>query len=127
MLNKTEPLELIASGESSTVEFMRDEVSLEALAKAPVAPEGFRGGHVFLGVEDDGTVYGVRRADLEHWVTDTGFEHHGHPAIDAFQQATGPPSIPSRERESSRDRKALGAVRDRVSAGKARWSLDCLV
>lgn len=87
MLNKTELSELIADGESSTVEFMPDEVSPETLAKAIVALSNSRGGHVLLGVEDDGTVCGVRHGDLEHWVIDTVFAHHVHPAIDpSYQQ-----------------------------------------
>lgn len=86
MLNETELLDLIASGENSTVEFMRDEVKPETLAKAIVALSNLRGGHIFLGVEDDGTVCGVSRADLEHWVMDTVFEHHVHPAINPFYQ-----------------------------------------
>lgn len=85
MLKRTELLELIAGGESSTVEFMRDEVSPEALSKAIVALSNSRGGHVFLGVEDDRTVSGIRRNDLEGWVTDTVFEHV-HPAIDPLYQ-----------------------------------------
>lgn len=86
MLNRIEVLELIAAGESSTVEFLRDEVSPETLAKTIVALSNSRGGHVLLGVEDDGTVSGVRRTDLEHWVVDTVFAHHVHPAIDPFYQ-----------------------------------------
>ena len=86
MLNRTELLELIADGESSTVAFLRDEVSAETLAKTIVALSNSRGGHVLLGVEDDGTVSGVRRTDLEHWVVDTVFAHHVHPAIDPFYQ-----------------------------------------
>ena len=86
MLNDTKLLELIADGESSTVEFMRDEVGPETLARAIVALSNSRGGHVLLGVEDDGTVSGIRRNGLEGWVTNTVFEHV-HPAIDhAYQE-----------------------------------------
>lgn len=71
MMTTTELSEMIAEGENSNVEFMRDEVRPEKLAKAIVALANFRGGSVLLGVEDDGTVSGVRRDGLERWVTDT--------------------------------------------------------
>ena len=85
-MTKTELLELIANGENSIVEFKRDEVYPEKLAKEIVALANFRGGHVLLGVEDDGTVSGVRRDDLERWVMDTVFGRYVHPAIDPLYQ-----------------------------------------
>lgn len=53
---KAELLELIANGESSGVEFKRDDVRPEQLAKEIVAFANFQGGRVLLGVEDDGTI-----------------------------------------------------------------------
>lgn len=85
-MTRTELLELIADGENSTVEFKRDEVRPEKLAKEIVALANFRGGHILLGVEDDGTVSGVKRANLEHWVMDTVLARYVHPAIDPLYQ-----------------------------------------
>ena len=85
-MTRTELLELIAYGENSTVEFKRDEVRPEKLAKEIVALANFRGGHILLGVEDDGTVSGVKRADLEHWVMDTVVARYVDPAIDPLYQ-----------------------------------------
>ena len=65
---KTELLELIANGENSGVEFKRDDIRAEALAREIVAMANLRGGMVLLGVEDDGTISGIQRADLETWV-----------------------------------------------------------
>ena len=86
LMTKTELLELIADGENSGVEFKRDGVRPEELAREIVALANFRGGHVLLGVEDDGTISGIGRDDLEHWVIDTVFGRYVHPEIDPFYQ-----------------------------------------
>jgi ATP-dependent DNA helicase RecG len=65
MLNLTE---LIASGESSDLEFKAEQVKPEDLAKEIVSLLNFQGGKILLGVEDDGTVSGVFRPDIEEWV-----------------------------------------------------------
>lgn len=85
-MTRTELLELIAYGENSTVEFKRDGVRPEKLAKEIVALANSHGGHILVGVEDDGTVSGVKRADLEHWVMDTVVARYVHPAIDPLYQ-----------------------------------------
>ena len=70
---KSELLQMIANGESSGLELKRDDVRPEQLAKEIVALANFQGGHVLLGVEDDGSVSGIQRPDLETWVMDTVF------------------------------------------------------
>lgn len=70
-MNRTELLELIANGESSSVEFKRDEVANYDLAKELVALANFAGGVVLLGVEDEGPVHGTTRENLEEWVMET--------------------------------------------------------
>lgn len=65
---KTELLEIIANGENSGVEFKRDDIRTEALAREIVAMANLRGGMVLLGVEDDGSISGIQREDLETWV-----------------------------------------------------------
>jgi ATP-dependent DNA helicase RecG len=67
-MTKAELLELIANGENSNVEFKRDDIRPEQLAKEIVAFANFRGGRVILGVENDGTISGVTRPQLEEWV-----------------------------------------------------------
>src|ERR1700733_4822388 len=67
-MTKTELLEIIRNGESSGVEFKRDDIDNRALAKELVAFANLEGGQVLLGVEDDGTVSGVVRPHLEEWV-----------------------------------------------------------
>lgn len=65
---KAELLEIIANGENSGVEFKRDDVRPEQLAKEIVALANFQGGRVILGVEDDGTISGLQRERIEQWV-----------------------------------------------------------
>jgi ATP-dependent DNA helicase RecG len=83
---RTELLEIIANGESSGVEFKRDDIRPETLAKEIVAMANLRGGMVLLGVEDDGTVSGVQRDDLETWVMDTIFGRYVHPMLLPFYE-----------------------------------------
>lgn len=78
---KTELLQLIANGENSGVEFKRDDLRPEQLAKEIVALANLKGGSILLGVEDDGGISGIQRADLEHWVMDTVFGRYVHPMI----------------------------------------------
>ena len=47
---KTELLEIIANGENSGVEFKRDDIRAESLAREIVAMANLRGGMVLLGV-----------------------------------------------------------------------------
>jgi ATP-dependent DNA helicase RecG len=83
-MTRSELLELIANGEGSGVEFKRDDVRPEQLAKEIVALANFQGGMVLLGVEDDGTITGVQRQNLEEWVMDTVFGRYVHPMILPF-------------------------------------------
>jgi len=85
-MTKTELLELIANGESSGVEFKRDDIRPEQLAKEIVALANLQGGRVLLGVEDDGTPTGIQRPNLEEWVMDTVFGHNVHPMILPFYE-----------------------------------------
>ena len=68
MITKTELLEIITNGENSGIEFKRDVVENYRLAKELVAFSNFEGGMVLLGVDDDGTIAGLTRDNLEEWV-----------------------------------------------------------
>lgn len=83
-MTKTELLELIANGEGSGVEFKRDDLRPEQLAKEIVALANFQGGVILLGVEDDGTITGIQRENLEEWVMDTVFGRYVRPMILPF-------------------------------------------
>lgn len=67
-MTRTELLEIIKNGESSGVEFKRDTIDNRALAKEIVAFANLAGGRLFLGVEDNGSISGITRPNLEEWV-----------------------------------------------------------
>jgi ATP-dependent DNA helicase RecG len=83
---KAELLEIIANGENSGVEFKRDDIRPEQLAKEVVAMANLRGGIILLGVEDDGTISGIQRPNFEEWVMDTVFAAKVHPMIIPFYE-----------------------------------------
>lgn len=70
-MTKTELLELVRNRENTGVEFKRDVVQNFDLAKELVAFSNSDGGHVLLGVDDDGSVSGLTRGDIEEWVMTT--------------------------------------------------------
>ena len=78
---KSELLQLIANGESSGVEFKRDDLRPEQLAREIVALANLKGGCLLLGVEDDGGISGIQRPGLELWVMDTVFGRYVHPMM----------------------------------------------
>jgi ATP-dependent DNA helicase RecG len=83
---KAELLEIIANGENSGVEFKRDDIRPEQLGREIVAMANLRGGMVLLGVEDDGTIFGIQREDLETWVMDAVFGRYVHPMLLPFYE-----------------------------------------
>lgn len=85
-MNKADILELIVAGENSAVEFSRGDISVERLAKTAVSFANHMGGRILLGVEDDGTITGIQRRDLERWVMDTVFGRTVHPMILPFYE-----------------------------------------
>ncbi len=85
---KTELLEIIANGENSGVEFKRDDVRPEQLAREIVALANFQGGRVILGVEDDGSISGIQRDNLEEWVMNIVHEKI-HPLILPYYERIG--------------------------------------
>ena len=69
-MNKAELIELILNGENSGVEFKRDDVANHRIAQELVALLNLEGGTVLLGVEDDGSITGASRENLEEWVVE---------------------------------------------------------
>lgn len=60
-MNKGELKEVLEHGENSGIEFKRDDIRPEQLAKEIVALANFQGGKILLGVEDDGSVSDIQR------------------------------------------------------------------
>jgi ATP-dependent DNA helicase RecG len=84
-VNRSELAEILRHGESSGVEFKRDEVHADDLAKEMVALLNFEGGQILLGIEDNGTISGLTRtsAAAEEWVMNVG-RSNLQPAIIPF-------------------------------------------
>ncbi len=76
-VNRTQLGELLRSGENSGVEYKRDGVTPEKLAKELAALLNLEGGHILLGIEDDGSVSGLTRmpAQAEEWVMEIARVH----------------------------------------------------
>lgn len=77
-----ELLEILTNPENSKVEFKRDDIRPEQLAKEIVAFANFRGGQVFLGIDDDThEIVGIQKGNCEEWVMDTVFGRYITPSI----------------------------------------------
>jgi len=84
-MTKTELLELIRNDESSFVELKRDDIDNRALAGEIVAFSNSEGGHVLLGVEDDQSISGITRGNLEEWVMTACRDKIRPPVIPAYE------------------------------------------
>lgn len=69
-MNRVEFSDMLRNGEDSLVGFKTDDVENLELAKDLVAFLNLDGGTLLLGVEDDGSISGVRRPGIEEWVED---------------------------------------------------------
>lgn len=106
-MKKQEIHNLIASGENSSVEFKKDDIRPEQLAKEAVGFANLQGGVILLGVDDEGTIIGITRPNLETWVMDTVFGRYIHPII-----------IPHYQEVHFDDNKRIAVIS--VSAGTAK-------
>ena len=89
-MNRAEFLELIRNGENSGVEFKRDGIRPEQLAKEMAALLNFEGGHILLGVDDDGSVPGLARSreEVERWVMDIAHQNIQPSVIPSWSSVT---------------------------------------
>ena len=86
MIAQSELLELIARGENSGVEFKKDAIAPQDLAKELVAFANFEGGIVLLGVEDEGVVSGIVREGIEEWVLNVCRDKIRPPLVPYFEE-----------------------------------------
>lgn len=79
----SELIELIRNGESSGVEFKRDDVRPEAVASELCALANLEGGHLLLGVEANGAIGGLTRSagEVETWVMNICRGDHLRPPL----------------------------------------------
>lgn len=84
-MNRAELMEIIRNGESSGVEFKRDDVHPQSLAKEIASLANLEGGYILLGIEDDGAVTGLIRPDIEEWVMNICSDNIQPPIIPYFE------------------------------------------
>ncbi len=86
-MNRVDLLEMIRNGENSAVEFKRDDVHPARLAAELCALLNLEGGHILLGVEDDGTISGLVRQSkgAEEWVMQVARDHVQPALIPSWQ------------------------------------------
>ena len=99
-MNQADLLELVANGESSRVEFNRDHIGPERLAREVSALLNFEGGCILLGVEDDGAISGLARSrdEARQW------------AMNVARKDLQPPFVPSWSCVALGDGKTVGIV-----------------
>lgn len=78
-----DPRAIIARGENAKTEFKRDDRGLRPprLAREIVAFANMNGGLIVFGVDDDGSVSGVTRDNLQAWLMDTVIGRHVDPQL----------------------------------------------
>ena len=86
-MNRSDLLKFIRKGENSSLEFKRDNIRPQQLAREMVGLLNLRGGFILLGVEDDGSVSGLRRsaAETERWVMETARAHIYPPFLPGWE------------------------------------------
>ena len=79
----SELLELTGRGEGSKLEFKHggEDLRPEVLAKEIVAFANMCGGTILIGVEDDGSISGARKENLQEWLADTVIARYVHPRV----------------------------------------------
>ena len=84
-MNRAELMEIIRNEESSGVEFKRDDVHPQSVAKEIASLANLEGGYILIGLEDDGTVTGLMRSDVEEWVMNICSDDIQPPIIPYFE------------------------------------------
>ena len=78
-MTESEFQQIIDTGEGAHVEFKRDSIRPEQLAKEIVALANMNGGRILLGVEDYGATSGVQRSNPQEWLMDAVVGRHVTP------------------------------------------------
>ena len=79
-------ISLIKNGENSSVEFKREDLSPDTLSKEMVALSNLSGGRILIGVDDDQSIVGINRPDLEEWVMNIARHNVFPPIIPHFEK-----------------------------------------
>ena len=71
----------VSFGEGTFIEFKRRVPQPERIAKEVIALANGRGGKLFLGVDDDGSIYGLRDAEEERFALRQALDAHCDPPV----------------------------------------------
>lgn len=82
MMTLRELSQLAALGEGPLLEFKRRVPRAQRIAKEVVAFANTNGGRLLLGVDDDGSVVGVRDAEEEEFALRRALREHTEPLVD---------------------------------------------
>jgi predicted HTH transcriptional regulator len=85
MLNKLKPYQIkqmIWGGESVNLDFKRTITSCEKIAKTMVSFANNKGGKLFIGVADDGSIKGVRAEDEEKYMIERAATFFAKPMLE---------------------------------------------
>lgn len=80
-MNLRELEELVSKGEGQNLEFKLKAAFPEKIVKEMVAFANTDGGQLFVGVDDDGRISGLKFADEERYVIDKAINDHIKPGI----------------------------------------------
>ena len=88
-MNQTDLLRLIAGGESSRVDFKRDDVKPIKIGAVIAGLLNHEGGQVLFGVEDDGKISGLTRSGekAEEWIMQVARDHLAPSIIPTWEVA----------------------------------------
>jgi len=73
---------LIFEGEGISLDFKKTITSCEKIARTMVSFANNKGGKLFIGVADDGTINGVKSEDEEHYMITKAANLFTRPALD---------------------------------------------
>lgn len=74
--------QLVSLGEGANLEFKRKVPRPERITKEMIAFANTKGGRLLLGVDDDGTVVGLRDAEEEEFALRRAMKTHASPPVD---------------------------------------------
>ena len=78
----TEAQQLIAQGEGHRIEFKLKAKHPDRIIREIVAFSNSKGGHLFIGVDDDGSIIGLKDAEEAHYVMEKAMQELCRPQIE---------------------------------------------
>ncbi len=88
-MNARKLKQIIAEGESTVLEFKRKAVNPQKIAKEITALINTKGGILLIGVDDDGTIYGVKSEKSEIDIVETACNFWIEPPITPLFEIVG--------------------------------------